>query len=458
MSLTQRFRVWRRKHRRKRAAKKQGSPLREFVYLDDVSVYSLIASKLGAIATEFTDSETSSLGSELSSSVGANAGFLKSSIGSKVQSSETRGSQVLRKSIVQTTFKELYELEKANLNPQPLTEPSPRLADGTPLSKVLEELDEPWIISGDTLNRGDLVEVEVELEAEPIYKNSAVISTLMQLIDQNSLLADAVKASDLREVEAIAQILERLLAGLVPVRARATTYSVLEVDNQDLLIHKDVCRSLPESDRARLRPLNLVGVAEESLFWKDIRRILFSNSEFRVFSRVSRSGIQRSWTPVKLAHVLEGVMPDFGQHLELFNLSFVEHAGATEAQSILSGNDAVSRAVAHYAAMAAAAAGRELPEHFDYLNTLDSPVDAVTLDSVEARRRIFGSLTSYLEREFNISIAPVAAAQLRTAAMLDAGFEPDGSLTQADHVVVQPAPTQDRAQAFLDVEFVAIYW
>ncbi len=458
MSLVQRFRVWRRKRRRKRAAKKQDSPLREFVYLDDVSVYSLIASKLGAIATEFTDSETSSLGSEMSSTVGADAGFLKSSMGSKIQSSETRGSQVLRKSIVQTTFKELYELEKTNLKPRPPSEPSPSLAEGTTLSKALEKLGEPWIIAGDTLTRGDLVELEVELEAEPIYKNSTVISTMVQLMEENSLLANAVKASDLRDVEAVAQVLERLLSGLVPIRAKATSYSVLQVDGEDLLIHRDVCRSLPESDRARLRPLNLVGVAEESLFWKDIRRVLFSNSDFRVFSRVSRSGIRQSWTPVKLAHVLQGVMPDFGQHLESFNRSLVDHTGDTETRQLSSGRGALACAVESYATMAAAAADRELPEDFDYLATLDGPADAVALGSVEERRRIFGSVTAYLEREFDIRIATVAAAQLRTAAMLDAGFEPDGSLTQADQAVVPSAPTQDQAQVFLDVEFVAIYW
>jgi hypothetical protein len=47
------FRQWRRRW----AAKNEKGMLREFVYLDEVSVYSLIASRLGPIAAEFTDTQ-----------------------------------------------------------------------------------------------------------------------------------------------------------------------------------------------------------------------------------------------------------------------------------------------------------------------------------------------------------------------------------------------------------------
>ena len=35
-------------------------------------------------------------------------------------------------------------------------------------------------------------------------------------------------------------------------------------------------------------PLHVVGVSEEALFWKDIKRVLFSRAEFFVMCRVSR--------------------------------------------------------------------------------------------------------------------------------------------------------------------------
>lgn len=50
---------WYRRRRRQRAFRKH-SDLREFIYLDDVSVFSLIASQLGPVATEFTNTEATS--------------------------------------------------------------------------------------------------------------------------------------------------------------------------------------------------------------------------------------------------------------------------------------------------------------------------------------------------------------------------------------------------------------
>ena len=91
-----RFRVWLRQRRRKLALRKNKGSLREFIYLDEVSVYSLNASRLGAIASEFTETEKASLNVGVQNSFGAGVDI---------------GSQVVRKSIVQTTFKEFYDNE-----------------------------------------------------------------------------------------------------------------------------------------------------------------------------------------------------------------------------------------------------------------------------------------------------------------------------------------------------------
>ena len=48
MNVRERFRRWRHRAQRRRALRKEEtSPLREFVYLDEVSVFSLISSRLG---------------------------------------------------------------------------------------------------------------------------------------------------------------------------------------------------------------------------------------------------------------------------------------------------------------------------------------------------------------------------------------------------------------------------
>jgi hypothetical protein len=109
VTLRQWYRNWILRRRWRRAGRNDNEPLREFVYLDDVSVYSLVASQVGMIVTELTETQATSLQSDVSSLVGASAGVAKAQVGSRIQASETQSSQVLRKAIVQTTFKQLRD-------------------------------------------------------------------------------------------------------------------------------------------------------------------------------------------------------------------------------------------------------------------------------------------------------------------------------------------------------------
>lgn len=92
---------WYRRRRRRRAFKKHPD-LREFVYLDDVSVFSLIASQLGPVATEFTSTEAASLQGEISGTFGANIGIQKAEASSRLQTEQTQTSQVVRRSTSRT--------------------------------------------------------------------------------------------------------------------------------------------------------------------------------------------------------------------------------------------------------------------------------------------------------------------------------------------------------------------
>src|SRR5688572_3316829 len=100
--------MFKRNQRGKKANKPEGV-LREFVYLDEVSIYSLIASRLGAIKDNTIDTESTSQQNEMGGSAGVGFGATNASINIRVLENQTKGSQVVRKSIIQTTFKELYE-------------------------------------------------------------------------------------------------------------------------------------------------------------------------------------------------------------------------------------------------------------------------------------------------------------------------------------------------------------
>ncbi len=181
MSLRERFHLWRRHRRRQRAALKEGAaPLREFVYLDEVSVFSLISSRLGSVAAEFTATESRSLTGELTGTAGVSASVFKGQIQSRNEAVQTQGTQVLRKATIQATFKELYEYVKAGLMLRTATDAPPDLRNAPDLDAALERSHtEGWATPAHRLARGQLTEIEVELEAEDIFRVGAVVGAFV---------------------------------------------------------------------------------------------------------------------------------------------------------------------------------------------------------------------------------------------------------------------------------------
>ena len=79
-----------RRLRRARVQEYSHGPLREFVYLDEVSVYSLLASRKGGIATEFTENQTASLNSSVGGEIGIGFAGAKASVESSRRSSRVK--------------------------------------------------------------------------------------------------------------------------------------------------------------------------------------------------------------------------------------------------------------------------------------------------------------------------------------------------------------------------------
>ena len=155
------------------------------MYLDEVSVYSLLASRKGAIATEFTESQTASLNSEVGGSLGGGFGVTKAEVRSRIESAQSRTSQVLRKAIIQTSFKELHDLERPGLRLACARNNSrtPETNSRADLERHLNQhLSTGHIIDPRTLGRGDLIEVEVVLEADPIFRVSTIITTIREIL------------------------------------------------------------------------------------------------------------------------------------------------------------------------------------------------------------------------------------------------------------------------------------
>ncbi len=462
MSPFTRFRAWRPRRSRTREAKKQPGTPREFVYLDEVSVYSLLASRKGAIATEFTESQTASLNSEVGGSMGGGFGVAKAEVGSRLEAAQSRTSQVLRKAIVQTSFKELHDLERPGLGLAGARDNSgiPNVRSRSDLERDLElHLSAGHVIDPQTLGRGDLIEVEVVLEADPIFRVNAIITTIREILEENMQLFSAENVGHLAEMRSIGRLLESLLADLVPIRGTLVDYRVAEIGGSEHLVHRDVFDQLDEPGDPALRDVVVVGVAERDLFWKDIRRILFSGSRFTVFCRLGGEGLQDRWRPIKLMDVLHDIHPVFGEQIGDLGetaLHAMEVAVDESQQSHSPSEEREDALLRRYVTMLAESHDRvpDPAEVTDLVAAVERPTGWT--ETVDSRRLVLKEATHRVDSALGVETTPESACHLRMAAVLDAELGHLG--TGASQAPVTPATSVGAAARFLDAEIIAIYW
>ena len=442
-----------RRRRWRKDAKRSAGVIREFVYLDEVSVFSLLASKDGMIATEVTDTHASTLMAEASASYGASGGLVRADAGAKTQASDTRTTQVLRKAIVQSTFRDLYQRISDTLvvAPTPANERMPQLSGDDDL---ISDGSRSWILDPSNFQRGQLLELTVELEAEPLFQARSVVSTFLDIFEQDPSLSGVANISELADAAVLSRMIEKLGAGLVPLRAKARDYVVVtKKDGTELIVHRDLVANLgPTVETA---PLYIVGVAEETLFWKDIRSVVFSRSEFQVLARVLRPDLQASWTPLKLVDVLARVAPQFHDVLETMN-SMVLEAMAQGAAS--TDESAQARLVlVDYAELVAESLGVELDAGDPTLvPLLEPPLGLQHRSSVKHWRVAMAPIAKHVETLAGKTVDPREAARLRVLAQMKHGLSPIDAGTAPGTNPGSGTP-KDKGR-LLDTEIIAIYW
>ncbi|WP_133874068.1 DUF6414 family protein [Paractinoplanes brasiliensis] len=429
------------------------------MYLDDVSVFSLITSRVGAIADQFTETQTDSLKGEIQTTGGVTAGVAKGEIKSKTEGTVTHSSQVLRKATVQATFKDLYELESSRLVIQPMA----TSVDPPKVRTVAEIIEgagrtafEGWVFSPGDWSRGAMAELRVELAADPIYKMSAAFDSFVELVKESPEMFPGLE-DDLQEPLAINRLLQRMLVDLIPVRARALDYVAIENSGKVLLIHRKIADQIAGGGGA-FQPLYIVGVTEQRLYWKDIRQVLYGNSTFNILCRVTDDSLKESWTPVKMVDVLGGVAPDLADAIREFGLlasGFLSGAynAATNQEQLQS--EHMIEALQKYSSLLVSASGSSLTVEAE----AEIAAKAVSLGdsyaSHESRRSAFEDIRNLVQRATATELDSSEAAKLRTAALVQAGFSIDGQFQAPPPKPLTPAEPLGR---HMNVEMVAIYW
>ena len=420
--------------------------LREFIYLDDVSIYSLLASRLGPIAHETTETASHGLETEAGGKVSGNVFVTQAESSVRALSTRSRGAEVLRKSNVQASFKELVELEQDRLvlrDKRTVKGGAIALRD---ISQTRTELAvDRLVIPTEELRRGRLIEVEVQLDVEPIYRMNAVLSSMIGIANSSPELFDAPTRAVFKQGRAVEVALHGLLGGLVPIRARIPDYVVQMVAGQETIVHEQI---LSGSDRAAAIPIRLVGVAEEALFWKDVRRVLFSGGRYTVLARVGAPGVQQSWNPVKLAHVLESFVPGFGDHMNQMSTMALQQGAKKPG----------SKTSAHFVGPAVSAL-------LDILR--ESPGVVVSPEVMSAAEIV---VHRYADVPYTLQSVRIACDELVDAVSPSLPDKPNRTeiarlRQRAQESIGGASATESeddqgttRSERFLDCELIAIYW
>jgi hypothetical protein len=392
--------------------------------------------------------EEAEIASKLS---GGNELVGKAEVASRFQTSNSSSVQTSRKAIVQTLFKELRD--DADIE-YVLVVGSDSLKPFNDVSDIIRESDPSAAAPATALERGALVEIEVTLDVDPVFKLGTIISEFLAMADEYPDMLGEDGRKQLGEAEPINKILQQLLAGLIPIRATATNFVVADVNGVEYVVRKDAIARLG----VRTRPLEVVGVTEHIGYWKDIRRVLFSSARVTMLCRVARDGVHRTWTPVKLADLFREVLPTLVDQINEASRNGIVGLSATTSQKL--DRNALQLALRTYMDKLAVAGGIELSDAEQADLALAANGFGRGAPSASAQRRAFAAVRASLEQKAG---KPLLDADEDLVARQDArdsaGLSLFPGLSEKPAVTTPQPDAEDKPDdRLLDVEVVAIYW
>lgn len=405
--------------------------LREFIYLDEVSLQSLLVSLHGELTEKKSITDSTSNTRNVSGNIDTNnLAPLKLGFTAQYQSGKSSATQTETKATVQSWFRELYE--------------TPNILGVQPL----EDGDQDIIVKSSALQRGTLAELQVVLATDPYFNVVTSISEFFKLSENISEL------NGYSEIKWQIELLQQLLAGLIPIKAEILNYRALKTGDDTYLVHEDKVTGVSTS---KIK-VNLVGVTELSAYWKDIRRVLFSNQEFRVLCRISRPGLVQDWNPIKLLDLFGNVFPQKEIHnvKEILKLLSYNVDAASTAET---DNDASSKmrlALEEYIKSSCKHARREIGS--DEIKGIIKEVLKGNFDegSMGDRKVLYEKVDGELA-SLKIDVPPNIRVTLREGSSEKAGLS-HRLFTSAPSEVKKVEEKSVAEELFIEAEIIAIYW
>jgi len=426
------------------------NPLREFIYLDEVSLRSLLSSKKGEITSSTSTEINQSVENEIRDTMSIGSTNVAKMEGtSRFQTRNSSTLQTAKKATVQSWFRELDNIKGIRL--------IETVQQVQPFEAVegISKCSNPSVcINSEKIKRGDMIEFRVRLTTDPIFHMVTLMSEFQGMAkDFPEMMGDENALKQITEVEGITLVLRRLLAGLIPVRAKVLDYVVYQFEDVQYIIHKDSLKNL----NLDVQPLEIVCVTELDAYWKDIRRILFSDAEFTMLARVSKTGLQSSWNPIKLADLMRGLVPDLSEQLNsatdlLFNTDHTIKTQIDESANLRNSLLLYAQSIFKSSKSKAGA---------DEMELIEKQIEALEISEhkVSSQKEAFLKTRELVSQIIDTDITPDQDLEFREQAR-DHGDLPYFKSLQAEPQITPKVVTEKskKAEHILDVEVVAMYW
>ncbi|MBC2960806.1 hypothetical protein H7344_10930 [Nocardioides deserti] len=431
-----------------------------------MSVTSLVAARHGSIAETFKNTHAETTGGEVGSSISAPATPLSPGLGltSRTTSSRTTTQEVVRRAVVQGTFRSLRltdtDLKLSVEDQQARRRPKPADTEADLGRKLSALARQRRAVRVSDLERGDVVELRVKLSADPTYQVTAAATSMLDLIKGRSSMF-GLSESQFAEIAPALELIPQMLVDLVPINAQVVSHLRIDVDNEVWLVDA-AALAQGSAVAASAETIAIAGVTELPLYWKDVRRVLFGWSEYTVYARLARSGLATSWTPVKLADVFDSIDKGIGDQLRQLPLAFRGmHKSGVEVLTTPIPEVIRVHGLIPFGQALARSTGRSLDEAA--LNRAAEEAshlipDVEKLGDVGVTRRAFDHVVGAVAASPPLVLAPIdreLVAELREPFQAIAQLQ--AAIPAVDAAIEDPAADGDE-QEILEAEFVAIYW
>lgn len=394
-------------------------PLREFIYLDEVSVVSLLASLTREVTEARTDIDMTENRKRWRFRLKAALSHLPV-VGGGSASRETVSvdrdtEEVVRRSQIESKFDELY------------AETSPHLQ--------LTEKDTKSGFPASNLSKGGLLEVDVEFSGHELFHYYKAFQYLIDVAE------DAEYEFDDQEKQAI-ELMGSLFGDQIPVVGELENYVLVDGAIQE----KDENVDVEDAES-----IWIAGTLDPEMLWQEPSQFLYEENKFTAYVRVSEAQIQKDWDPIKLTRVIKSISKPIGNQLSSVIDAAFSQAKEGFDTSELEEDDPDSIVTDHH------------NEYFDYIEedgnmSLSSDrreellVTAYSETTIqpdeseyELETRLLRVLTQVVEDEEDVDLDHDTLAQRRSGIV-----DNEESVTDSD--------SNTSKRNYLEVSFVAVYW